>query len=121
MERCRESKCRAPWRKRGCLGRVTDSDLGVCQSEQRAHISAGSQPPKAQIRLAFLVTAEMPFLSTEGARQIPLDGSFLAGSASADLKPEEILASVYIPHSRKVGNRLVCFSRSDWCPVTPNV
>ncbi|KAK7832101.1 hypothetical protein U0070_015248 [Myodes glareolus] len=43
----------------------------------------------------------MPFLSTEGARQIPLDGSFLAGSASADLKPEEILASVYIPHSRK--------------------
>ncbi|XP_040827889.1 aldehyde oxidase 2 [Ochotona curzoniae] len=40
-------------------------------------------------------------ISEEGARQIPLNESFLARLASADLKPEEILESVYIPHSRK--------------------
>ncbi|EDL00071.1 aldehyde oxidase 3-like 1 [Mus musculus] len=40
-------------------------------------------------------------LSEEGPRQIPLSGHFLAGLASADLKPEEILGSVYIPHSQK--------------------
>ncbi|KAM7316176.1 hypothetical protein ACRRTK_024856 [Alexandromys fortis] len=45
--------------------------------------------------------ATLNLLSEVGARQIPLDGSFLAGSASADLKPEEILTSVYIPHSQK--------------------
>ncbi|XP_057614609.1 aldehyde oxidase 2 isoform X1 [Chionomys nivalis] len=45
--------------------------------------------------------ATLNLLSEEGARQIPLDGSFLAGWANADLKPEEVLVSVCIPHSRK--------------------
>uniref|UniRef100_A0A9L0K4B8 aldehyde oxidase n=1 Tax=Equus asinus TaxID=9793 RepID=A0A9L0K4B8_EQUAS len=40
-------------------------------------------------------------MSKEGTRQIPLDRDFLAGLASADLKPEEILESVYIPHSQR--------------------
>ncbi|XP_017506713.3 aldehyde oxidase 2 [Manis javanica] len=40
-------------------------------------------------------------ISEEGTRQIPLNQHFLAGLASADLKPEEILESVYIPHSQK--------------------
>ncbi|XP_060050166.1 aldehyde oxidase 2 isoform X2 [Erinaceus europaeus] len=39
--------------------------------------------------------------SEEGTRQIPLDEHFLSRLASADLKPEEILESVYIPHSQK--------------------
>ncbi|XP_061237236.1 aldehyde oxidase 2-like [Bos javanicus] len=43
----------------------------------------------------------MSFSSTEGTRRIPLSEHFLAGLASADLKPEEILESVYIPHSQK--------------------
>ncbi|NP_001041597.1 aldehyde oxidase 2 [Canis lupus familiaris] len=38
-------------------------------------------------------------ISVEGARQMPLNERFLAGLASADLKPEEILESVYVPHS----------------------
>ncbi|XP_023398808.2 aldehyde oxidase 2-like [Loxodonta africana] len=45
--------------------------------------------------------AAMSFSSTEGMRQIPLNEHFLAGLASADLKPEEILESVHIPHSHK--------------------
>ncbi|XP_052605482.1 aldehyde oxidase 2 [Peromyscus californicus insignis] len=45
--------------------------------------------------------ATLNLLSEEGTRQIPLNGHFLAGLASADLKPEEILGSVYIPHSQK--------------------
>ncbi|XP_042639514.1 aldehyde oxidase 2 [Orycteropus afer afer] len=40
-------------------------------------------------------------ISEEGMRQIPLNEHFLAGSASAALKPEEILESVHIPHSHK--------------------
>uniref|UniRef100_A0A8D1E5F9 aldehyde oxidase n=1 Tax=Sus scrofa TaxID=9823 RepID=A0A8D1E5F9_PIG len=40
-------------------------------------------------------------ISEKGTRQIPLSEHFLAGLASADLKPGEILESVYIPHSRK--------------------
>ncbi|KAM6178134.1 aldehyde oxidase 2 [Rhynchocyon petersi] len=40
-------------------------------------------------------------ISEEGARQIPLNEHFLAGLAGANLKPEEILESVHIPHSRK--------------------
>ncbi|XP_019491153.1 PREDICTED: aldehyde oxidase 2-like [Hipposideros armiger] len=40
-------------------------------------------------------------ISEEGTRQIPLNEHFLAGLASADFKPEEILESVYIPHSQK--------------------
>ncbi|XP_014640209.1 PREDICTED: aldehyde oxidase 2 [Ceratotherium simum simum] len=40
-------------------------------------------------------------ISEEGTRKIPLNRDFLAGLASADLKPEEILESVYIPHSQK--------------------
>ncbi|XP_045415180.1 aldehyde oxidase 2 [Lemur catta] len=46
-------------------------------------------------------SATLNLISAEGTRQIPLDESFLAGLASADLKPEEILESVHIPHSRK--------------------
>lgn len=53
--------------------------------------------------------AEMSFSSTEGTRQIPLNEHFLAGLASVDLKPEEILESVYIPHSQKVRILLVAF------------
>ncbi|XP_069343758.1 aldehyde oxidase 2 [Eulemur rufifrons] len=45
--------------------------------------------------------ATLNLISAEGTRQIPLDEYFLAGLASADLKPEEILESVHIPHSRK--------------------
>ncbi|XP_075385060.1 aldehyde oxidase 2-like [Tenrec ecaudatus] len=45
--------------------------------------------------------ATLNLISTEGVRQIPLNQHFLAGLASADLKPEEILESVHIPHSRK--------------------
>ncbi|XP_077010743.1 aldehyde oxidase 2 [Tamandua tetradactyla] len=40
-------------------------------------------------------------MSKGGARQIPLNEHFLTGLASADLKPEEILESVHIPHSQK--------------------
>nr|XP_021510779.1 aldehyde oxidase 2 [Meriones unguiculatus] len=46
-------------------------------------------------------SAVLNLLSEEGLRQIPLDGQFLAGLVSADLKPGEILGSVYIPHSQK--------------------
>uniref|UniRef100_A0A8C7ANJ9 FAD-binding PCMH-type domain-containing protein n=1 Tax=Neovison vison TaxID=452646 RepID=A0A8C7ANJ9_NEOVI len=45
--------------------------------------------------------ATLNVISEEGTRQIPLNEHFLAGLASADLKPEEILESVYIPHSQK--------------------
>ncbi|XP_019582321.2 aldehyde oxidase 2 [Rhinolophus sinicus] len=45
--------------------------------------------------------ATLNLISEEGTRQIPLNEHFLAGLASADLKPEEILESVYIPHSQK--------------------
>ncbi|XP_047400596.1 aldehyde oxidase 2 isoform X3 [Sciurus carolinensis] len=45
--------------------------------------------------------ATLNLRSEEGTRQIPLNEQFLAGLASADLKPEEILESVYIPHSQK--------------------
>ncbi|XP_026348009.1 aldehyde oxidase isoform X2 [Ursus arctos] len=40
-------------------------------------------------------------LSKKGKRQVPLNEEFLRRSPSADLKPEEILISVKIPHSRK--------------------
>ncbi|NP_001075459.1 aldehyde oxidase 1 [Oryctolagus cuniculus] len=40
-------------------------------------------------------------LSKEGERQIPLDEQFLSRCPEADLKPQEILASVHIPYSRK--------------------
>ncbi|XP_006889202.1 PREDICTED: aldehyde oxidase-like [Elephantulus edwardii] len=46
-------------------------------------------------------SATLNLISEEGKRQIPLNEHFLAGLASADLKPEEILESVYIPHSHK--------------------
>ncbi|XP_077926154.1 aldehyde oxidase 2-like [Halichoerus grypus] len=45
--------------------------------------------------------ATLNLLAEAGTRQIPLNEHFLAGLASADLKPEEILESVYIPHSQK--------------------
>ncbi|XP_062942296.1 aldehyde oxidase 2 [Cynocephalus volans] len=45
--------------------------------------------------------ATLNLISEEGTRQIPLNEHFLAGLASADLKPEEILESVHIPHSQK--------------------
>lgn len=45
---------------------------------------------------------------------MPLNERFLAGLASADLKPEEILESVYVPHSHAVRILLAasesCFS-----------
>ncbi|XP_042522937.1 aldehyde oxidase 2 [Dipodomys spectabilis] len=45
--------------------------------------------------------AALNLLSEDGPRQIPLNDHFLAGVVSADLKPEEILESVYIPHTQK--------------------
>ncbi|XP_006862099.1 PREDICTED: aldehyde oxidase-like [Chrysochloris asiatica] len=45
--------------------------------------------------------ATLNLISEEGMRQIPLNEHFLAGLASADLKPEELLESVHIPHSHK--------------------
>ncbi|XP_044793002.2 aldehyde oxidase 2 isoform X2 [Bubalus bubalis] len=45
--------------------------------------------------------ATLNLTSEEGTRRIPLSEHFLAGLASADLKLEEILESVYIPHSQK--------------------
>ncbi|XP_048200158.1 aldehyde oxidase 2 [Perognathus longimembris pacificus] len=45
--------------------------------------------------------AILNLLSEGGPRQIPLNDHFLAGVVSADLKPEEILESVFIPHSQK--------------------
>ncbi|KAM4836127.1 aldehyde oxidase 2 [Thomomys bottae] len=45
--------------------------------------------------------AALNLLSEDGPRQISLNDHFLAGVVSADLKPEEILESVYIPHSQK--------------------
>uniref|UniRef100_A0A8D1S9K3 FAD-binding PCMH-type domain-containing protein n=1 Tax=Sus scrofa TaxID=9823 RepID=A0A8D1S9K3_PIG len=41
-------------------------------------------------------------ISKEGERQIPLDGHFLERSPDASLKPEEVVLSVYIPHSPQV-------------------
>ncbi|XP_014640207.1 PREDICTED: aldehyde oxidase 4 isoform X4 [Ceratotherium simum simum] len=43
--------------------------------------------------------AVINLISKEGERQIPLDGRFLERSPEANLKPEEIVLSVYIPHS----------------------
>ncbi|XP_034864239.1 aldehyde oxidase [Mirounga leonina] len=40
-------------------------------------------------------------LSKKGKREVPLNEEFLRRCPSADLKPEEILISVNIPHSRK--------------------
>uniref|UniRef100_G3WE87 aldehyde oxidase n=1 Tax=Sarcophilus harrisii TaxID=9305 RepID=G3WE87_SARHA len=45
--------------------------------------------------------ATLNLISKEGRRQIPLNEQFLAGLEDADLKPEEILESVHIPHSDK--------------------
>uniref|UniRef100_A0A673T1X2 aldehyde oxidase n=1 Tax=Suricata suricatta TaxID=37032 RepID=A0A673T1X2_SURSU len=45
--------------------------------------------------------ATLNLISEEGTRQMPLNDHFLAGLASADLKPDEILESMYIPHSQK--------------------
>lgn len=60
----------------------------------------------------------MSFSSTEGTRQIPLGEHFLAGLASADLKPGEILESVYIPHSRKVRIPPVAFESCLFLSIT---
>ncbi|XP_015424639.1 PREDICTED: aldehyde oxidase 4-like, partial [Myotis davidii] len=43
--------------------------------------------------------ATINLISKEGERQIPLDGHFLERAPEADLKSEEIVLSVYIPHS----------------------
>ncbi|XP_036276911.1 aldehyde oxidase 4-like [Pipistrellus kuhlii] len=43
--------------------------------------------------------ATINLISKEGERQIPLDGHFLERLPEADLKSEEIVSSVYIPHS----------------------
>uniref|UniRef100_A0A452HK53 FAD-binding PCMH-type domain-containing protein n=1 Tax=Gopherus agassizii TaxID=38772 RepID=A0A452HK53_9SAUR len=39
--------------------------------------------------------------SKDGTRQIPLNDQFLAGYENADLKPKEIIVSVFIPYSKK--------------------
>ncbi|XP_029335509.1 aldehyde oxidase 3 isoform X2 [Mus caroli] len=39
--------------------------------------------------------------STEGIQQIPLNDHFLAGVPDAILKPEQVLISVFVPHSSK--------------------
>uniref|UniRef100_A0A8D1SKJ8 FAD-binding PCMH-type domain-containing protein n=1 Tax=Sus scrofa TaxID=9823 RepID=A0A8D1SKJ8_PIG len=52
----------------------------------------------AQIRnMAVCITSSFSLI--EGERQIPLDGHFLERSPDASLKPEEVVLSVYIPHS----------------------
>ncbi|XFF75074.1 hypothetical protein AB1E18_001293 [Capra hircus] len=43
--------------------------------------------------------ATINLISKEGKRQIPLDGRFLEKSSEANLKSEETVLSVYIPHS----------------------
>uniref|UniRef100_A0A4W2IR68 aldehyde oxidase n=1 Tax=Bos indicus x Bos taurus TaxID=30522 RepID=A0A4W2IR68_BOBOX len=43
--------------------------------------------------------ATINLISKEGKRQIPLDGRFLEKSPEANLKSEETVLSVYIPHS----------------------
>lgn len=54
-------------------------------------------------RLALPVAcAETSSSSAGGTRQVPLSEHFLAGLASADLRPEEVLESVHIPHSQRV-------------------
>ncbi|XP_068924923.1 aldehyde oxidase 2-like [Petaurus breviceps papuanus] len=45
--------------------------------------------------------ATLNLVSKEGRRKISLNEHFLAGLENADLKPEEILESVFIPHSKK--------------------
>ncbi|XP_008067993.1 aldehyde oxidase [Carlito syrichta] len=46
-------------------------------------------------------TCILNVLSKEGERQIPLNEQFLSKCPNADLKPQEILISVYIPYSKK--------------------
>ncbi|XP_053452765.1 aldehyde oxidase 2 [Nycticebus coucang] len=58
--------------------------------------------------------ATLNLVSAEGTRQIPLDGHFLAELESTDLKPEEILESVHIPHSQK--GEFVSAFRQAQCP-----
>lgn len=43
--------------------------------------------------------ATINLISKDGERQIPLDGPFLERSPAADLKPEEVILSVFIPYS----------------------
>ncbi|XP_040828095.1 aldehyde oxidase 4 [Ochotona curzoniae] len=43
--------------------------------------------------------ATINLISKEGKRQLPLNGAFLERSPEANLKPEEIVLSVYIPYS----------------------
>lgn len=57
---------------------------------------------------------EVPFLSTEGKRQIPLNEQFLRKCPTADLKPEEILVSVNIPCSKKVRISFFQFPGFTW-------
>ncbi|XP_055254546.1 aldehyde oxidase 4-like isoform X5 [Moschus berezovskii] len=45
--------------------------------------------------------ATINLISKEGKRQIPLDGRFLEKSPEANLKSEETVLSVYIPHSTR--------------------
>ncbi|XP_006039186.1 aldehyde oxidase-like, partial [Alligator sinensis] len=39
--------------------------------------------------------------SKDGKRQIPLSDDFLAGFENADIKPQEVIVSVFIPYSKK--------------------
>uniref|UniRef100_A0A4W2EB73 aldehyde oxidase n=1 Tax=Bos indicus x Bos taurus TaxID=30522 RepID=A0A4W2EB73_BOBOX len=49
--------------------------------------------------MRIVLTAAQSFSLIEGKRQIPLDGRFLEKSPEANLKSEETVLSVYIPHS----------------------
>ncbi|KYO33620.1 hypothetical protein Y1Q_0008774 [Alligator mississippiensis] len=40
--------------------------------------------------------------SKDGKRQIPLSDDFLAGFENADIKPQEVIVSVFIPYSKKI-------------------
>lgn len=52
--------------------------------------------------LSNLITSSQSFSLTEGKRQIPLDGRFLEKLPETNLKSEETVLSVYIPHSTQV-------------------
>lgn len=85
--------------------------LGERLAKRRKNTSFPKQPVSSDNLVElfpkfYCLTEQVPgkvsFLSTEGKRQVPLNEEFLRRCPSADLKPEEILISVKIPHSRKV-------------------
>lgn len=88
-----------------------DAIVGKRFAKHRKNTSFPKQPVSSDYLVElfpkfYCLTEQIPgkvaFLSTEGKRQVPLNEEFLRRCPSADLKPEEILISVNIPHSRKV-------------------